>query len=133
MTWCRDGAVQFCGVFESVLCQEAASSPSSPMLSHLTVFHCDISTHIHLFHSPRSSFRHRRTPFSSQSQSTKKKDGPKKPLKGYMLFAQEHRDQVKKENPDISFGGIGKELGAMWRALDEKTKENYKAGKKGGK
>ena len=50
-----------------------------------------------------------------------------------MLFAQEHRDQVKKENPDISFGGIGKELGAMWRALDEKTKENYKAGKKGGK
>jgi len=47
-----------------------------------------------------------------------------------MLFSQEHRAKIKEENPDITFGGIGKKLGEMWRALDDKEKEEYKAGGK---
>jgi HMG (high mobility group) box len=43
-----------------------------------------------------------------------------------MLFSKEHRPKVKEENPDISFGGIGKKLGEMWRALSEKEKAAYK-------
>eukprot|EP00548_Thalassiothrix_antarctica_P012618 CAMPEP_0194165840 /NCGR_PEP_ID=MMETSP0154-20130528/1645_1 /TAXON_ID=1049557 /ORGANISM="Thalassiothrix antarctica, Strain L6-D1" /LENGTH=75 /DNA_ID=CAMNT_0038876381 /DNA_START=138 /DNA_END=365 /DNA_ORIENTATION=- len=50
----------------------------------------------------------------------------KKPLSGYMKFAKEHRQQVKDENADITFGQIGKKLGEMWRALDDKEKEEYK-------
>ncbi|KAG7340638.1 high mobility group box domain containing protein [Nitzschia inconspicua] len=59
--------------------------------------------------------------------------GGKKPLSGFMLFAKEHRPKLKEEHPDLTFGGVGKKLGEMWRALDEKTKENYKSGKVGGK
>jgi hypothetical protein len=33
---------------------------------------------------------------------------------------------VKKDNPEISFGGVGKKLGEMWRALSDKEKEEYK-------
>jgi hypothetical protein len=43
-----------------------------------------------------------------------------------MLFSKEHREKVKKENPDLSFGGVGKKLGEMWRALSDDKKEEYK-------
>jgi hypothetical protein len=43
-----------------------------------------------------------------------------------MLFSKEHRAKVKEENPDLTFGGIGKELGSMWRALSDKEKQAYK-------
>lgn len=43
-----------------------------------------------------------------------------------MLFSKEHRAKVKEENPEITFGGIGKKLGEMWRALTDKEKQAYK-------
>jgi len=64
------------------------------------------------------------------TQAAKKGAAKKKrPLSGFMKFSQEHRAKVKEENPDISFGGIGKKLGEMWRALSDKEKESYKASK----
>lgn len=60
-------------------------------------------------------------------QKASKKSGKgKKPLKGFMLFSQQNREKVKKENKDITFGQIGKKLGEMWRALSDKEKEKYK-------
>ena len=52
--------------------------------------------------------------------------GGKKKLSGFMLFSKENRPKIKEENPDITFGQIGKKLGEMWRALDEKEKQAYK-------
>lgn len=66
--------------------------------------------------------------FCSQ-KSAKKGGGGKKPLSGFMLFSKEHRPKIKEDNPDISFGQIGKKLGEMWRALSDKEKEAYKAKK----
>ena len=43
-----------------------------------------------------------------------------------MKFSQEHRARVKQENPEITFGQVGKKLGEMWRALSDKEKEIYK-------
>jgi len=60
------------------------------------------------------------------AKKAKKKGGPKKPLSGFMLFSKENRAKVKEENPDITFGGIGKKLGEMWRALSDKEKAKYK-------
>jgi len=65
-----------------------------------------------------------------QRQAKKASGGKKKPLKGFMLFSSEHRAKVKEENPELTFGGIGKKLGEMWRALTDKEKEEYKSGKK---
>ena len=53
-------------------------------------------------------------------------NAPKKPLSGFMKFSQEHRATVKEENPDLTFGGIGKKLGDMWRALSSGEKAAYK-------
>ena len=60
----------------------------------------------------------------------KKGGGKKKPLTGFMLFAKEHRPKVKEDNPDLTFGQLGKKLGEMWRALSDSEKEAYKKGKK---
>lgn len=43
-----------------------------------------------------------------------------------MLFAKETRPKVKEDNPELTFGGIGKKMGEMWRALSEKEKQAYK-------
>ena len=43
--------------------------------------------------------------------------------------SKEHREKVKTDNPDLSFGGVGKKLGEMWRALSDKEKEEYKTRK----
>ena len=43
-----------------------------------------------------------------------------------MLFVKENRAQVKEDNPDITFGQIGKKLGEMWRALSDEEKEEWK-------
>ncbi|CAJ1965391.1 unnamed protein product [Cylindrotheca closterium] len=53
-------------------------------------------------------------------------NAPKKPLSGFMKFSQEHRAIVKGANPDLSFGGIGKKLGDMWRTLSGDEKAAYK-------
>lgn len=51
---------------------------------------------------------------------------PKKPASAYMLFSKEMRPTVVEENPDMSFGEVGRELGARWRALSDDEKAKYK-------
>jgi structure-specific recognition protein 1 len=61
--------------------------------------------------------------------SKKKKDpnAPKKALSAYMIFAQANRDKVKKENPDASFGELGKLLGKLWGKASKSDKAKYEA------
>lgn len=61
-----------------------------------------------------------------QQQQAKKSGGSKKPLSGFMLFSKENRPKVKEDNPDITFGQIGKKLGEMWRALTDEEKQAFK-------
>lgn len=42
----------------------------------------------------------------------------------YMLFCQEHREELKNKN--MTFVAISKELGNMWRALSEDEKARFK-------
>lgn len=46
-----------------------------------------------------------------------------------MFFANENRDIVRAENPDVTFGQVGRILGERWKALtpDEKTPYEAKA------
>ena len=56
-----------------------------------------------------------------------KKDpnAPKKGMSAFMYFSRDNRDKVKSDNPDITFGELGKELGQRWRALSDKEKAKY--------
>ena len=56
-----------------------------------------------------------------------------KPLAGFFLFSKQVRDDVVKanaSNPKKKKGAaISKEVGKLWKALPEKDKDLYKAGK----
>ena len=57
------------------------------------------------------------------SEPKKKK---KRPLSGFIYFSNQHRSAVKARNPKLTFGGVGRELGKMWRELSEDEKQRYK-------
>eukprot|EP00164_Ancoracysta_twista_P000548 GFYU01000731.1.p1 GENE.GFYU01000731.1~~GFYU01000731.1.p1 ORF type:complete len:131 (-),score=63.44 GFYU01000731.1:335-685(-) len=64
----------------------------------------------------------------AKTKATKKKkdkDAPKKGLSAFMFFSKEQRDTAKKNNPDASFGDIGRILGEMWRQATDKDKKKY--------
>lgn len=42
-----------------------------------------------------------------------------------MFFANDKRDQVRADNPGISFGQIGKLLGEKWKSMDATDREKY--------
>jgi len=60
-----------------------------------------------------------------KSKSKKDPKAPKRALSAYMFFSQDWRERVKAENPDASFGEIGKLLGARWKELDDEEKKPY--------
>jgi len=66
---------------------------------------------------------------SNKAVGKKKKDpnAPKRGLSAYMFFANEQRENVRDENPGITFGQVGKVLGERWKALNEKQRAPYEA------
>ncbi|KAH9450542.1 hypothetical protein MJO28_010015 [Puccinia striiformis f. sp. tritici] len=57
----------------------------------------------------------------------KEKDpnAPKRPLSAYMFFSQDWRERIKTENPEVSFGEIGRLLGLKWKGLTDEEKKPY--------
>lgn len=54
-------------------------------------------------------------------------NAPKRGLSAYMFFANEQRQSVRDDNPDVTFGQVGKILGERWKALNEKQRAPYDA------
>ena len=59
-------------------------------------------------------------------KAIEKKSGGKKKLTGYMAFAAKRRAALKEEQPDLTFGGLGKAMGAEWRAMSDAEKNKFK-------
>ncbi|CAJ0545792.1 probable NHP6B - nonhistone chromosomal protein [Fusarium torulosum] len=60
-------------------------------------------------------------------RAKKDPNAPKRGLSAYMFFANEQRENVREENPGISFGQVGKLLGERWKALNEKQRAPYES------
>ncbi|KAJ1815427.1 Non-histone chromosomal protein 6 [Coemansia sp. RSA 2599] len=58
-------------------------------------------------------------------RAKKDPNAPKRALSAYMFFSQAKRQVVKDENPNASFGNIGKLLGDMWKSMSDKEKAPY--------
>lgn len=63
-------------------------------------------------------------------------DRPKRPLSAYFFWLNEHREQIKTDNPGISITDLTKKAADMWKEVEDKTKwdkmneeakENYAA------
>jgi len=64
---------------------------------------------------------------SDSGRKAKDPNAPKRALSAYMFFSQDWRERIKTENPDASFGEIGKLLGAKWKEMDDSEKKPYVA------
>ncbi|CAG9971210.1 unnamed protein product [Clonostachys byssicola] len=62
-----------------------------------------------------------------KKRGKKDPNAPKRGLSAYMFFANEQRENVREENPGISFGQVGKLLGERWKALNDKQRTPYEA------
>ena len=40
-----------------------------------------------------------------------------------MFFVQDYRERIKEENPNASFGEVGKLLGAKWKEMSDAEKK----------
>lgn len=64
---------------------------------------------------------------SKKKKPKKEKDpnAPKRATTPFMVFSNAVRAEVKKENPQLSFGELGKEIGNRWKALSAEEKAQY--------
>ena len=46
-------------------------------------------------------------------------------MTSFFAFSNEVRPKLKKENPDMPFGELGKKLGELFRGLSAEEKEKY--------
>ena len=58
-------------------------------------------------------------------KAKKDPNAPKKGMSAFMLFSNEHRNKIKTENPEATFGEVGRKVGEAWKALTEKQKAVY--------
>ncbi|KAI8783219.1 FACT complex subunit SSRP1 [Biomphalaria glabrata] len=52
---------------------------------------------------------------------------PKRPQSAYFIWLNEHREQIKEENPGISITDLSKRAGEMWKEVTDKTEWDEKA------
>jgi len=65
--------------------------------------------------------------YNRKKRKKKKKDAnaPKRALSSYMYFMKQMRSKYKDENPDLTFGALGKFMGAKFRELSDEDKQEY--------
>ncbi|CAM6098873.1 unnamed protein product [Calypogeia fissa] len=61
----------------------------------------------------------------TSSRKVKDKKRPKRALGPYMYFCKDQRKDIQDQNPNMSFGDIGRVLGSQWSRLNEKEKQKY--------
>lgn len=66
---------------------------------------------------------------SKKSKKDRDENAPKRATTAFMLWLNESRDMIKKDNPGISFTDIAKKGGEMWQVLKDKSKWEEKASK----
>lgn len=54
-------------------------------------------------------------------------DKPKRPLSAYMLWLNEAREKIKRENPDFKVTDVAKKGGELWRNMKDKSEWEAKA------
>ncbi|KAH0832509.1 non-histone chromosomal protein 6 [Fonsecaea monophora] len=74
---------------------------------------------------PKASAKNTKAKGRGAEKKKKDPNAPKRGLSAYMFFANEQRENVREENPGISFGQVGKVLGDKWKALSDKQREPY--------
>ncbi|WWD21874.1 non-histone chromosomal protein 6 [Kwoniella shandongensis] len=62
---------------------------------------------------------------AAKKRAKKDPNKPKRALSAYMFFVQDYRERIKAENPDATFGDVGKLLGIKWKEMNAAEKKPY--------
>ncbi|WVQ83755.1 non-histone chromosomal protein 6 [Cryptococcus sp. DSM 104549] len=74
---------------------------------------------------PKVSTKDTKKEGAKKPRSKKDPNKPKRALSAYMFFVSDYRDRIKTENPDATFGDVGKLLGLKWKAMSPTEKKPY--------
>lgn len=66
---------------------------------------------------------------SKKSKKDRDENAPKRAQSGYMIWFNENREKIKKDNPGIKVTDIAKKAGELWSTLKDKTEWEGKAAK----
>ena len=50
---------------------------------------------------------------------------PKRPISAFILYMNDNRDRIKKQNPDATFGGLAQIGSAEWKVVKPVVKSKY--------
>lgn len=64
-------------------------------------------------------------PSKAKPKAKKDPNAPKRGKSSFMFYSTEMRAKIKEENPDLSFGDLGRKLGEMFKALSPEEKAKY--------
>ena len=64
-------------------------------------------------------------PKKRKERREKDPKAPKSATSAYMYFSKHHRMLLKQENSDLTFGDLGKTVGAMWNAASPEEKKPF--------
>jgi len=75
----------------------------------------------------RSKSPSRKKQKTDKRKTKKKKDpnAPKRPMTAFLRYSQEHREEIKKKNPDWKVTEISTKLGEQWKKLSKDKKSSY--------
>ncbi|GFO09476.1 high mobility group protein 20a-like [Plakobranchus ocellatus] len=116
---------------------DAGLSNEGPFLSSVSVAGQDINQGLSIMPSASEVQEQQTEPAKRKGGWTKGKrrgkkagivkdsNAPKQPLSGYLRFVAERREQVRLENPSLSFAELSKQLGGEWSALAIHQKQRY--------
>ncbi|KAJ1915381.1 Non-histone chromosomal protein 6 [Tieghemiomyces parasiticus] len=60
-----------------------------------------------------------------KKRTKKDPNAPKRALSAYMFYSQSARESVKQNNPEATFGELGKLLGAQWKEMTPAQKAPF--------
>jgi len=58
-------------------------------------------------------------------KKVKDPNAPKRSMSSFFHFSQEHRATIKAQNPEFGIQDVARELGRIWKTMDEASKDKY--------
>ena len=69
----------------------------------------------------------KKAPAKGKAKKAKDPNAPKRPTNAYIIYGQERRPEIKKEQPDLKLGEVTQVLAAEWNEMTDKEKKPYQA------
>lgn len=74
---------------------------------------------------PLKKKRGRPSKRKKRNKQAKAEGAPKRPATAFVMFSNQHRQEVKDANPQLTMVEIAKKLGEMWRGMETDVRKEW--------